>query len=185
MRRLRAQQSSPQKNSNASTISSVSTFTQPSPPSPQQQQQQQKQLQNVHRTNNSQSRLSALASLLHYRRLVASSAPEPSGPGHNSQQGSVASIDSNASELQNVLSHEKTMRKAAESQLTQVNMELEELTVQLFTEANEMVAQERRARAKLEDRVTLLEQRDLEKRKRLERLERAIARVERVRKLVG
>ena len=77
------------------------------------------------------------------------------------------------------------MRKAAESQLSQVNLELEELTVQLFTEANEMVAQERKARAKLEDRVSLLEQRDQEKRLRLERLERAIARVERVRKLVG
>ena len=135
--------------------------------------------------NNSQSRLSALASLLHYRRLVTSSPSEPAAVGHSSQKGSVASVDSTTSELQNVLSHEKSMRKAAETQLTQVNMELEGLTVQLFTEANEMVAQERRARAKLEDRVTLLEQRDLEKRRRLERLERAISRVDRVRKLVG
>lgn len=77
------------------------------------------------------------------------------------------------------------MRKAAEMQLSQVNMELEELTIQLFSQANEMVAHERRARAKLEERVTLLEQRDADKKKRLERLENAIARVERVRTLVG
>lgn len=48
-----------------------------------------------------------------------------------------------------------------------------------------MVAQERRARAKLEDRVEVLERRDGEKRRRLERLEKAIARVERVRGMVG
>lgn len=48
-----------------------------------------------------------------------------------------------------------------------------------------MVAQERRARAKLEERVAVLERRDVEKRKRLERLEKAMERVERVRALVG
>lgn len=77
------------------------------------------------------------------------------------------------------------MRKAAETQLSQVNTELEELTIQLFSQANEMVARERRARVKLEERLTLLEQRDADKKKRLERLENAIARVERVRTLVG
>jgi hypothetical protein len=48
-----------------------------------------------------------------------------------------------------------------------------------------MVAQERKARAKLEERVALLEKRDGEKRKRLDRLEKAIARVERVRGLIN
>lgn len=48
-----------------------------------------------------------------------------------------------------------------------------------------MVAQERKARAKLEERVEVLEHRDGEKRRRLERLEKAIERVERVRGLVG
>lgn len=47
-----------------------------------------------------------------------------------------------------------------------------------------MVAQERRARAKLEARVEVLEQRDKEKRNRLERLEEAVRRVERVRGLL-
>lgn len=62
---------------------------------------------------------------------------------------------------------------------------MEELTAQLFSQANEMVAQERKARAKLEERVAILERRDGEKRKRLDRLEKAIERVERVRTLVG
>lgn len=48
-----------------------------------------------------------------------------------------------------------------------------------------MVAQERKARARLEERVAVLERRDMEKRMRLERLEKAIERVERVRALVN
>ena len=47
-----------------------------------------------------------------------------------------------------------------------------------------MVATERKARAKLEERVKLLETRDGEKRRRLERLEKAMERIERVRKMV-
>lgn len=58
--------------------------------------------------------------------------------------------------------------------------ELEELSAQLFQQANEMVASERKARARLEERVEVLEGRDAEKRKRLERLERAVGRIERV-----
>jgi hypothetical protein len=63
--------------------------------------------------------------------------------------------------------------------------ELEELSAQLFQQANEMVAAERRARAKLEERVEVLEKRDGEKRRRLERLEGAVKRIERVRVLLG
>ncbi|KKK19138.1 hypothetical protein P175DRAFT_0490003 [Aspergillus ochraceoroseus IBT 24754] len=88
-------------------------------------------------------------------------------------------------ELQNALNREQTLRKAAETQLSQASTELEELTVQLFSQANEMVAQERKARARLEERVAVLEQRDIEKRSRLERLEKAMERVERIRALVG
>lgn len=62
---------------------------------------------------------------------------------------------------------------------------MEDLSVQLFQHANEMVAEERKARAKLEERVAVLEQRDNEKRKRLERLEGAIKRIERVRGLLS
>lgn len=57
--------------------------------------------------------------------------------------------------------------------------------MQLFSQANEMVAQERKARAKLEERVAVLERRDIEKRTRLERLEKAMQRVERLKALVG
>lgn len=61
---------------------------------------------------------------------------------------------------------------------------MEELSVSLFEQANEMVASERRARAKLEERVGELERRDVEKRKRLEILERGVGRIERVRVLL-
>lgn len=47
-----------------------------------------------------------------------------------------------------------------------------------------MVATERKARAKLEERVQVLEKRDSEKRRRLERLEKAMDRIERVRLMV-
>ncbi|KIX08309.1 uncharacterized protein Z518_02965 [Rhinocladiella mackenziei CBS 650.93] len=89
------------------------------------------------------------------------------------------------SSLQSSLEEERTLRLRAESSLSQTQTELEELTAQLFGQANEMVATERKARAKLEERVKVLEQRDVEKRKRLERLEKAVMRIERVRGLVG
>lgn len=47
-----------------------------------------------------------------------------------------------------------------------------------------MVATERKARAKLEERVEVLERRDGEKRKRLEVLESRMGRIERVRGLL-
>jgi len=87
--------------------------------------------------------------------------------------------------LQSTLETERTLRLRAESSLTQAQTELEELTAQLFGQANEMVAQERKARAKLEERVKVLELRDVEKRKRLERLEKALERIDRVRGMVG
>lgn len=141
-----------------------------------------------------QSRLATLTSLLPYRRGSATptsgSGPTPcpstSPKGHQiiRQHTSPASTD-NSSELQDALTREQGLRKAAETQLTQANTELEELTVQLFSQANEMVAQERKARAKLEERVAVLERRDIEKRSRLERLEKAMARVDRLRALVN
>ena len=82
------------------------------------------------------------------------------------------------------LTHEKSLRKAAESAAAQTNNEIEELTGQLFEQANEMVAQERKARAKLEERVNVLEKREGEKSQRLQTLERRIGRVERVRGLL-
>lgn len=88
-------------------------------------------------------------------------------------------------ELQEALSREKDLRAAADRKLDEASGELEDLTAQLFEQANEMVATERKARAKLEERVEVLERRDGEKRKRLERLEGAMSRIERVRGLLG
>ena len=88
-------------------------------------------------------------------------------------------------ELEEALKKEQSLRQAAEGKLDEASGELEELSAQLFMQANEMVATERKARAKLEERVELLEKRDGEKRKRLERLEGAMARIERVRGLLG
>ena len=88
-------------------------------------------------------------------------------------------------QLQALLSQEQTLRMAAERRVTQTNTELEELSAQLFTEANEMVATERKARAKLEQRVEILENREKEKAGRLDLLERRVSRVERVRGLLA
>lgn len=90
-----------------------------------------------------------------------------------------------APELIAALSREQELRKKAEEQLDGASGELEELSAQLFMQANEMVATERKARAKLEERVAVLESRDGEKRKRLEKLEGAVARIERVRNLLA
>ncbi|KAJ9602770.1 hypothetical protein H2200_012550 [Cladophialophora chaetospira] len=87
--------------------------------------------------------------------------------------------------LQSSLEEERNLRHRAETDLSQTQTELEELTAQLFGQANEMVASERKARAKLEERVKVLEQRDGEKRKRLDKLEKQMQRIERVRGLVG
>ncbi|CAI7633943.1 unnamed protein product [Penicillium bialowiezense] len=141
------------------------------------------------------SRLTTLASLIPYRRSSTTPAsapstssgppPLPATPTNPLQQMHSSPASSDNAELQDALEREQGLRKAAETQLSQASSELEELTVQLFSQANEMVAQERKARAKLEERVAVLERRDVEKRGRLERLEKAMARVERLRALVN
>ena len=87
-------------------------------------------------------------------------------------------------ELIEALSHEQELRKAAEHAVSKTESEIEELTGQLFEQANEMVASERKARAKLEARVEVLEKRDGEKAKRLGLLEMRVQRVERIRVLL-
>ncbi|KAK4168030.1 hypothetical protein QBC43DRAFT_127319 [Cladorrhinum sp. PSN259] len=84
-------------------------------------------------------------------------------------------------DLLSALSKEQARRLEVESRLSETSKEVEELSVSLFEQANEMVASERRARAKLEERVGELERRDVEKRRRLEVLERGVGRIERVR----
>ncbi|KAH6892216.1 hypothetical protein B0T10DRAFT_457931 [Thelonectria olida] len=88
-------------------------------------------------------------------------------------------------DLLEALSREQNLRKEAEGQVAATSKEIEELSAALFEQANEMVAEERRARAKLEERVGELERRDAEKRRRLEKLEGAMQRIERVRLLLA
>ena len=81
-------------------------------------------------------------------------------------------------------SQEQALRREAESLAARKDSEVEELTAQLFEQANEMVAAERRAKAKLESRVEVLEKRDNDKAKRLGVLEARVQRAERVRALL-
>ncbi|KAJ6096086.1 GDPGTP exchange factor Sec2p [Penicillium sp. IBT 16267x] len=139
------------------------------------------------------SRLATLTSLLPYRRgSSTTSAPAttpapvlPTTPTSLPPLPQSSPANSDNAELQDALTREQGLRKAAESQLSLASNELEELTVQLFSQANEMVAQERKARAKLEERVAILERRDIEKRSRLEKLEKSMARVDRLKALVN
>lgn len=109
------------------------------------------------------------------RSLVTGAVPpSPSVPQTASMNDLVAALN-----------REQSLREGAERKLTEASGELEELSTQLFIQANEMVATERKARAKLEQRVAVLERRDGEKRKRLEKLEAAVQRVDRVRGLLS
>ncbi|WAO93863.1 Sec2p domain-containing protein [Fusarium falciforme] len=90
-----------------------------------------------------------------------------------------------AEDLLEALSREQNLRKEAETKVAATSQEVEELSAALFEQANEMVAEERRARAKLEQRVDELERRDMEKRRRLDKLEGAMNRIERVRLLLA
>lgn len=88
-------------------------------------------------------------------------------------------------ELMEQLEKERALRAKAEDRARKVDSEIEELSVQLFSQANEMVAQERKARAKLEARVELLEKQGKDKAARLERLEKAVTRIDRVKALLA
>ncbi|KAL2268694.1 hypothetical protein VTJ83DRAFT_3540 [Remersonia thermophila] len=108
--------------------------------------------------------------------------PPPSAGSHPTPPPSLpSSAQLTTEDLLAALSREQALRQEAEGKLSQTSREVEELSVSLFEQANEMVAAERRARAKLEARVGELERREGDKRRRLERLEQAVARIERVR----
>ena len=113
-------------------------------------------------------------------------------------------------ELEAILVKEQTMRIAAEKKAKEVDAEIEELSASLFQQANEMVATERRENAALRDKLEALERqafqhsaavheggpqkeniqlkeklkildhRDSDRMRRLERLEAAYKRIERV-----
>lgn len=103
--------------------------------------------------------------------------PLPAPPTSSSQPSTLA-------DLQSALAKEVAAREQAEAKVAALSVEIEDLSVTLFEQANEMVATERRARARLEERVSVLEVRDREKNGRLERIERAQERLERVRALL-
>ncbi|KAF2468864.1 uncharacterized protein BDR25DRAFT_344102 [Lindgomyces ingoldianus] len=83
------------------------------------------------------------------------------------------------------LDKERKRRQKAEEKARKQDMEIEELSVTLFSQANEMVAAERKARAKLEARVEQLEKKDKDKMARLERLEKAVSRIDRVKAMLA
>ncbi|POR36444.1 Uncharacterized protein TPAR_03369, partial [Tolypocladium paradoxum] len=153
----------------------------------QQQQQQQlgpRQSASPTRTSFLQSAPSRLSALLYPRKSTPNMRAEtfpramPS-PTRGGGGGGGATED-----LLEALTREQTLRREAEGRLSATSREVEELSASLFEQANEMVADERRARARLEERVGELERRDVEKRRRLERLEVAMGRIERVRNLL-
>ncbi|KAI1635757.1 hypothetical protein F4809DRAFT_663728 [Biscogniauxia mediterranea] len=115
----------------------------------------------------------------------SSSSPSSPTPAPPPRPRTAAGGDEGAADLASALARERALRAAAEGRLHDTSREVEELSVTLFEQANEMVAAERRARAELEARVGVLERRDREKRDRLDRLEGAVGRIERVRRLLG
>ena len=88
-------------------------------------------------------------------------------------------------DLLHELERERALRAKAEDRVRTVDSEIEELSVTLFSQANEMVAEERRARAKLEERIELLEKKDKDKMARLDRLEKAVSTLDRVKALLN
>lgn len=115
-------------------------------------------------------------------------------------------------ELEATLAKEQTARIEAEKKTRQMSIEVEELSTSLFQQANDMVATERKENAALKDRIhelesvgsemgdaedqvgkendklkqkiKVLEQRDRDRQKRLERLEAAQKRIDRVRTML-
>ncbi|MCJ1311206.1 exosome 3'-_5 exonuclease subunit ski4 (Csl4) [Agyrium rufum] len=87
----------------------------------------------------------------------------------------------NTAFYENQLTQERQARLMAEQNLSKTQAEIEELTGQLFQEANEMVAVERKEKARLEEKVRELEG----KGKRMEEMEGRLGRIERVRRLLG
>lgn len=112
-------------------------------------------------------------------------------------------------ELEASLTKERTARQEAEKKVKAVNAEIEELSTSLFSQANEMVSAERKNNAALKQEVKeleksggpvaeglrkenerlrqklhMVEQREVERKKRLERLEAAQRRIDRVKTML-
>ncbi|KAL7936733.1 hypothetical protein V8C35DRAFT_278133 [Trichoderma chlorosporum] len=130
-----------------------------------------------------------ISALMYSRRSQPASPPAskpvpPVTPPHTEPSPSARTPGRTAEDLLEALNKEQMLRRAAEGRLIATNKEVEELSVTLFEEANEMVATERRARAALEQRISELEKRDVEKKQRLDKLELAMHRIEKVKTLL-
>lgn len=88
-------------------------------------------------------------------------------------------------ELEAALAREIHLREEAEKKAAVVEGEIEELSATLFEQANEMVSTERKEKAALLDRLAMLEQRDKERNKRLDRIVDAMKRLDRVKSLLS
>ena len=93
-------------------------------------------------------------------------------------------LDPTSLPLEEQLATERCAREAAEEKVASMTLELEELTQNLFEEANGMVRNEREKCARLEARLALMESREDEKRRRLTELEKAVERIMRVRSVL-
>lgn len=112
-------------------------------------------------------------------------------------------------ELEASLTKEKTARAEAEKRVREIDAEMEELSASLFQQANDMVSKERRENARLKEtianlegaegrltesikreneklrqRLQVMEQRDIDRKRRLEKLEAAQRRIDRVRTML-
>lgn len=116
--------------------------------------------------------------------LPGTFSPSPRSPLGAGGRGFIDTPPPSTEDLLDALTREQQLRLAAEAKMNDTSREVEELSVTLFEEANEMVATERREKARLEERVGELERRDREKKVRLERLEGAVGRIERVRSML-
>jgi septal ring factor EnvC (AmiA/AmiB activator) len=93
-------------------------------------------------------------------------------------------VSSAISKLQAALAAETSRRIAAEKMFKNLETESEDLSLTLSEQANEMVAMEGKEKAKLETRLKVLKERDTSRQKRLEMVEAALTRMERVKKLL-
>ncbi|KAK8065618.1 TFIID and SAGA subunit TAF61 [Apiospora hydei] len=137
---------------------------------------------NNHTTNNANAQQAAAVTRASF---MTSSATTNNNNSSSLHPHPLPSPTPSADDLVEALAREQSLRQAAEGRLNETSREVEELSVTLFEQANEMVASERRARAQLEERVGVLERREDEKRGRLERLEGSVARIERISRILG
>ncbi|KAK9319323.1 hypothetical protein V1517DRAFT_51993 [Lipomyces orientalis] len=93
-----------------------------------------------------------------------------------------ASNEQIISNLQLSIRNEKRLREVAELKFKQVTQEVEDLSQSLFEQANEMVAAERRERAKAEEKIRDAKAREEKLLERLSTLEDAFSRIMRLRK---